>query len=62
MDFISTRFVHYPEIIVDKIDPYEDAWGLNTEFPDVIEALGELNFLPGDFLTKNLMEKVKKLG
>lgn len=57
----STHFVSCNDIDVDEIDPYEDAWGLNAEFVDVLEALGHLDLSPGEGLTRNLMEKIRKI-
>ena len=62
MDFISTRFISYSSIDVDEIDLYEDAYGLNSEFIDVREFLGNLQVEPDDHLTERLLWKVKKLN
>lgn len=59
INFIS--YTSYQDIEVDEIDPFEDAFGLNTEFTDVIQELSKLNVLPGDKVTQDLMDKVKKL-
>ncbi|HLN22067.1 MAG TPA: hypothetical protein VK213_13320 [Bacteroidales bacterium] len=61
MDFRFSPVVSHSDIDVDDIDPYEDAWGLNAEFTDVIEVLCTLSPSPGDTLTENLIQKVKKL-
>lgn len=59
MDLNSTHFISYRNIDVDEVDICEDAWGLNTEFHDVIELLGQLSVAPGRRLTKELMEKIR---
>ncbi|MGE5419649.1 MAG: hypothetical protein ACM3UT_05655 [Chloroflexota bacterium] len=62
MDFNFTQFISYSKIDVDEIDLYEDAYGLNTEFIDVREFLGQLSVEPGRYLTDKLIWKVKKLN
>lgn len=62
MDFNSTQFISYSKIDVDEIDLYEDAYGLNTEFIDVMEFLGGLKAEPGKSLTDELIWKVKRLN
>lgn len=58
MDLKFTPFITYRNINVDDVDIFEDALGLNTEFKDVIEALGRLNVVPGKRLILELMEKI----
>lgn len=58
MDLKFTPFISYRNINVDDVDIFEDALGLNTEFKDVIEALGQLNVVPGKRLIMELMEKI----
>lgn len=58
MDLNFTPFISYRNINVDDVDIFEDALGLNTEFKDVIEALGQLNVVPGKRLILELMEKI----
>lgn len=60
MVFNSTPFISYHEINVEDIDIFEDAWGFNTEFTDVIDLLGQVNVVPGVRLTMNLMIKIRK--
>jgi hypothetical protein len=55
-----TTFISYHEIDVEKIDIIEDAWGINSEFCDVIRFLGQFKAVPGKSLTKQLIEKVRK--
>ena len=59
MDLTFTQFVSYRNINVDKIDLYEDAFGLNIEFVDVKEFLGQLSVKPRECLTELLMEKIR---
>lgn len=61
MDIKIIPFTSNPDIEVDEIDLYEDAFGLNTEFTDVIRELSKLNVSPGDKITQSLMDRVKKL-
>ena len=58
MDLKFTPFISYRNINVDDVDIFEDALGLNTEFKDVIEALGQLKVVPGNDLIMELMEKI----
>ncbi len=60
MDLISTPLITFSEIEVEKIDLIEDAWGLNTEFCDVIDMLHMVKAVPGRCLTRNLMRKLRK--
>jgi hypothetical protein len=60
MDNNSTHYVSFQDINVDEIDLYEDAWGLNSGFIDVIELLGEINVVPGDRLTNGLIEMIRR--
>ena len=60
MGLISTQFVSYHKIKVNKVDLFEDAWGINSEFRDVIEFLDQLKPVPGRRMTKNLIEKIRK--
>lgn len=59
MDCNSTHFISYGEINVDEIDLYEDAWGFNSEFLDVIEMLGTINVVPSDRLTNDLVRMIR---
>jgi hypothetical protein len=57
---ISTPFITYKDIKIKEIDLIEDAWGLNSEFYDVINLLGQLNPVPGRNLTIDLIKKIRK--
>jgi hypothetical protein len=60
MGLNSTPFISYHEIDVVEIDLLEDAWGLNSEFCDVIMVLDNLKIVAPKPLTNKLMEKVRK--
>ena len=60
MGLNCTRFISYLEINVEGIDLVEDAWGLNSDFYDVIEFLGLMKAVPGKSLTKKLIEEIRK--
>jgi hypothetical protein len=60
MGLTSTPFISYHNIKVRDIDLFEDAWGLNSEFCDVIGVIRQLNATPGKRLTKRLIEKIRK--
>jgi len=60
MVLTSTQFVSYRKIRVKDIDLYEDAWGLNTEYADVIETLRHLKASPAKKLTDKLIDRIRK--
>ena len=61
MDLISTpSFITYTDIKVDRIDLFEDACGLNSEFSDVINLLHLVKAVPGRCMTRNLKIKIRK--
>lgn len=61
MGIISTQFITYSDIKIQNIDLIEDAWGLNSEFCDVIELLRHIKVEPEKKLTKKLIDKIRKL-
>ena len=61
MVLISTQFITLQEINVEEVDLIEDAWGLNSEFSDVIDLLREINPVPERCLTTNLIKKIRKI-
>ena len=61
MVIISTPFITYQDIKVKEIDLVEDAWGLNSEYWDVIELLRQINPVPERCLTTNLIKKIRKI-
>jgi len=58
----STPFLSYHEIRVDKIDIYDDAYGLYQEFNDVMNLLEQVKPVPGKRLTKLLIERVRQMN
>jgi hypothetical protein len=60
MGLISTPFISYQNIKVKDVDLFEDAWGLNAEFSDMIDLLRQIKASPGRRLTKRLIEKIRK--
>jgi hypothetical protein len=60
MGLTSTPFLSYHDIKTDGIDLFEDAWGLNLQFGDVIQILQQLKPVPGKKLTRRLIEKIRK--
>ena len=60
MGLISTPFISYRDIKVEDIDLFEDSWGLNAEFSDVIDLLGQLKVTPGERMTKALIKRIRK--
>jgi hypothetical protein len=57
----STPFITYREINVEQTDLYDDAWGFNSEFQDVISQLGEIDSSPGDMMAGQLIDILNKL-
>jgi hypothetical protein len=60
MVITSTPFISYSKIRVKDTDLYEDAWGLSSEFYDVIETLSQVRTIPGKKLTEKLIERIRK--
>lgn len=60
MGLTSTPFISYHNIKVKDVDLFEDAWGINSEFCDVIDLLRQIKAVPGRRLTKKLIEKIRK--
>jgi len=59
MGLISTPFNSYHEINVKETDLYEDAWGLNSGYSDVIQFLGEFKPEPENKLIDQLIELIR---
>ena len=55
----STPFLSYPEIPVEEIDIYDDAWGFYPQFHDVIDLLRQVKPVPGKRLTNRLIKRVR---
>jgi hypothetical protein len=62
MGLTSTPFISYHDIKVKDVDLFEDAWGFDSEFGDVINLLRQVNVVSGKRLTKRLIEKIRKNG
>ena len=60
MGLNSTPFISYHDINVKDVDLFEDAFGLNTEFCDVIDRLRQIKVVPERRLTEKLIEKIRK--
>jgi hypothetical protein len=60
MGLNSTPFISYHNIKVEGIDLFEDTWGFNSEFSDVINLLRQVKPSPGKRLTKRLIAKIRK--
>jgi hypothetical protein len=61
MGLISTQFITFRDIKVEDIDLIEDAWGLNTEFCDVIDLLRQIEPVPERCLTTTLIKKIRRI-
>ncbi len=61
MDLNFTQFISYQDIKVNDIDLIEDAWGLTSEFNDVICLLRQINPFPERCLTTNLINEIRKI-
>ena len=59
MGLISTQSIAYSEIEVKNIDLFEDAFGIRSEFSDVITFLKTVSFEPGKDLLKKLSDRIK---
>jgi hypothetical protein len=60
MELISTPFISYHNIKVKDVDLFEDAWGINSDYCDVIDLLRQLKPVPERHLTESLIEKIRK--
>jgi hypothetical protein len=60
MVLISTQFITLRDIKVEEIDLIEDAWGLDSEFSDVIGLLRQIDPVPERCLTTSLIKKIRK--
>ena len=56
----STPFISYHDINVKDVDLFEDAFGLNTEFCDVIDLFRQIKAVPERQLTEKLIERIRK--
>jgi hypothetical protein len=62
MGLTSTPLISYHDINVKETDLFEDAWGLNSGYCDVIQFLGEYKPEPGKQLVNNLIELIRDSG
>ena len=58
MGLTSTQFISYSDIEVKNIDLFEDAFGMRSEFSDVIAFLKKASFEPEKDLIKKLADKI----
>ena len=59
MGLTSTQLITYSEIEIKNIDLFEDAFGIRSEFSDVIAFLKTATFEPGKGLLKKLSDRIK---
>jgi hypothetical protein len=59
MRLTSTQFVAYSEIDVKNTDLFEDAFGITSEFTDVIAFLKMASFEPQKDLLNKLSERIR---
>ena len=62
MGLTSTQFIVYSEIEVKNIDLFEDAFGIRSEFSDVIAYLKLASFEPGKDLLMRLSDRIKGMN
>jgi len=55
-----TPFLSYRDIKTDKIDLYEDAFGIYAQYSDVIGLLDMVKPVPGKRLTRRVIERIRK--
>lgn len=60
MGLTSTPFLSYRDIKTEEIDLFDDAFGFNQQFHDVIELLKQVTPVPGKRLTRRLIAKIRK--
>jgi len=60
MGLNSTPFLSYRDIKTDKIDLFEDAYGIFAQFSDVIGLLNRVKPVPGKRLTHRVIKAVKR--
>jgi hypothetical protein len=59
MGLFSTPFLSYHDIRVEDIELIEDAWGMKSEFLDVITFLGQVKTDPDPSVTLKLIAKIR---
>jgi len=60
MELTSTPFLSYRDIKTDETDLFEDAFGICSQFSDVIGILKQVRPEPGEQLIQRLIEKIRK--
>ena len=60
MGLIFTQLVAYSEIEINDTDLFEDAFGIRTEFSDIIDLLKTASFEPDKDLVKRLMGRIRE--
>jgi hypothetical protein len=60
MGLSSTHFLSYHEIKTEGIDIYDDAFGFQQQFDDVIGYLKQVKPVPEKRLTRRLIAKIRK--
>ena len=58
MGLTSTQFIAYSDIKVKNTDLFEDAFGIVSEFSDVIAFLKTFSLEPGKELIKKLKDRI----
>jgi len=60
MGLNSTPFLPYRNIQTDKIDLFEDAFGIYAQFNDVIGILDLVKPVPGKRLTRRVIKAARR--
>lgn len=60
MGLNSTPLLSYRDIKTDKIDLFEDAFGIYAQFSDVIGLLNLIKPVPGKRLTRRMMKTIRR--
>jgi hypothetical protein len=58
MGQISTPFISYQNTNVEEIDLIEDAWGLTSEFSDVIDLFRQVRVVPDELTSERMIENI----
>ena len=62
MGLTSTQLITYSEIEIKNIDLFEDAFGIRSEFSDVISFLRMASFEPEKDLLMKLSDRIKGIN
>ena len=60
MGLTFTQLIAYSDIEIDNTDLIEDAFGISSEFSDVIVFLQTASFEPKKDLVKKLIDRIKE--